>query len=218
MDLARSWAPILMRSNGESAIAEDEQELQVRVIQTLITSAEEIFESDPTEKYADPSFSSVTLMPSVRTSATAKSERSRTESSSASTRVFRSIWQSEISSVPRVVSKCTEIIESSDWKSQIYYSDAPRSEVNRAMSLLMSRKSAEVVARYQRQQLMQLTFCFPSESGLKPVETRHAALGLFAVATLLKELIAAKPNPLVALEESNLITVATVTSTSGQFM
>lgn len=42
-----------MRRNG-SATTESERELHMRMIRTLITCAKEIFESDQTEKYANP--------------------------------------------------------------------------------------------------------------------------------------------------------------------
>jgi hypothetical protein len=207
MELARPWAPILMRRNDESAVAEEDQELQVRVVQTLIASAEEVFEADPTEKYADPSFSSVTLMPNVRPSATSESDHARTQSLSASARPFRSFWPAKTTYVIGVISKCTEIIESNDWKSQIYSTDASQSEVIRARFSLTTGKSAEVSASYQRQQPLHPTFGSPPGSGPKLAESRHAAPGPFAVAMLLKTLIAAKPNPLMALEEIHWDTV-----------
>jgi hypothetical protein len=148
IDLARLWAPILMRHGCESNIMENKSELQIRVIQTLITSAQELFDSDPTERYADSSFSSVTLMPNFRQSVILESEHSGTEWSSASALPFHSLWQSEVSSIPHVVTTCTLIIESNDWRSQIYYIDVSESEVKKAMSLLMSRKSTEISASY----------------------------------------------------------------------
>lgn len=125
MDLAQWWAPLLIRGNGKGSIAKHELELQVRLVQTLITPAEEVFESDPTERFADPSFSSVTLLPNVRSPVAHKGEPSKLESSSASTMSFRSLWQFALSSVPQVVSNCTRIVESDKWTSQVYQFDAP---------------------------------------------------------------------------------------------
>lgn len=139
VDLAQWWAPLLIRSNEKGSIAKHELELQVRVVQTLITSAKEVFESDPTERFADSSFTSVTLPPNVRSPVVHESEPSKLESSSASTMSFRSLWQSALSSVPQVVSNCTRIIESDKWTSQVYQLDAPEAEVIRAWSWLNSK-------------------------------------------------------------------------------
>jgi hypothetical protein len=149
-----------MRRNDKSAITENDQELQVRVVQTLITSAEDIFESDPTERYADPSYSSVTLMPIIRPSLTSESKHPRVPSSSASATSFFAFWLSQISSVPQVVSKCTEMIESNDWKTQIYYADARETEVSGAWSWLNSGTFFQVPASYHGQQPADLSLGF----------------------------------------------------------
>jgi hypothetical protein len=153
LDLARSWAPILMRSDGEGSVTERERELQVRVVEALITSADEVFEMDPTERFPDPSFSSVTLMPNVRPFATAEREQSRKdESSTASAMLRRSLWQSTASSVPQVVSKCTEIIESSCGLLQIYQDDASAAEVLNLWRRLESRKSLALSGTYKQRE------------------------------------------------------------------
>jgi hypothetical protein len=146
-----------MRRKDESAITENDQELQVRLVQTMITSAEDIFESDPTERYADPSYSSVTLMPIIRPSMASESKHPRVPLSSASATSFRAFWQSQVSSVPQVVSKCTEMIESNDWKTQIYYADARETDVSRAWAWLNSGRFSEVSGAYHRQQLTDLS-------------------------------------------------------------
>ena len=198
-----------MRSNDESGMTENELELQVRVVQTLISSVEEIFGSDPAERYADPSFSSVTLMPDIRPSVTYEREYSKMQSSSATAVSLRSVWQSQDSPVPEVVSKCAEIIESKDWKAQFYYTGASEVEVIRAWSWLNSRKSPEVSNRWTLQRDLQLIIYCPSGSEPKPMGTKPFFPSPLAFATLMKELIAAKPNPLVALEDGDLAIMTT---------
>jgi hypothetical protein len=152
LDLARSWATILMRSDGEVSVTEQERELQVRVVEALITSAEEVFEADPIERFPDPSFSLVTLMPNVNPFATSERERSRKEESSTALAVLRrSLWQSTVSSVPQVVSKCTEIIESSCGLLQIYQDDASAAEVLNLWRRLESRKSLALSGSYKQE-------------------------------------------------------------------
>lgn len=158
LDLARSWAPILMRSDGEGSVTERERELQVRVVEALITSAEEVFETDPTERLPDPSFSSVTLMPNVKPLAISERERSKEELSTASAMLRRSLWQSTVSSVPQVVSKCTEIIESSRGLLQIYQDDASAAEVLSLWRRLESRKFLALSGSYQQREAYTLSF------------------------------------------------------------
>jgi hypothetical protein len=55
----------------------------------------------------------------------------------------------------------------------------------------------------------QLIFHLDSGSELNSVAKSPLAPGLFAFPTLLKELIAAKPKPLISLVESNLATLTT---------
>lgn len=136
-----------MRRNDESAIAGREQELHIRVIRTLITFAEEIFESDPTEKYADPSFTSVTLMPNFGSSIPSENLYPGGELPTTSSGLFRSLWQSAVSSVPHLITTCTEIIESSQWNTQLYYIDVKDSEAESVVELLMSRKAPQFCTR-----------------------------------------------------------------------
>jgi len=150
MDLARSWAPILMRSDDESSVTEQERELQVRVVQALIASAEEVFETDPTEKFTDPSFSSVALMPDIKPLITSERERSRNESSTAPAMLRRSLWQSTVSSAPQVVSKCIEIIESSGGLLRIYHDNVSAAEVLNLWTRLETRKSLALSASYKQ--------------------------------------------------------------------
>jgi hypothetical protein len=201
LDLARSWAPILMRSDGEGSVTERERELQVRVVEALITSAEEVFETDPTERLPDPSFSSVTLMPNVKPLAISERERSKEELSTASAMLRRSLWQSTVSSVPQVVSKCTEIIESSRGLLQIYQDDASAAEVLSLWRRLESRKFLALSSSYQQRELIR----YPSSDlGSGRLDTGFSVRSTLAVATLLKALVAAKPHPLIALEDSDL--------------
>jgi hypothetical protein len=129
-----------MRSDDERSATEQERELQVRVVQALIASAEEVFETDPTERFADSSFSSVTLMPDVKPFAISEQEELRKEPSTAPAILRRSLWQSTVSSVPDVVSRCIEIIESSSGLPQIYRDDASTAEVLKLWTRLESRK------------------------------------------------------------------------------
>jgi hypothetical protein len=150
MDLARSWASILMRNEDESSVTEQERELQVRVVQALIASAEEVFETDPTERFTDPSFSSVASMPDVKPFVTSERERPRKESSTAPAILRRSLWQSTVSSVPQVVSKCIEIIESSGGLLQIYHDNVSAAEVLNLWTRLESRKFLALSASYKQ--------------------------------------------------------------------
>lgn len=178
IDLARSWTPILMRTNDRSAIPETEQELHIRVIRTLITFAEEIFESDPTERYANSSFTSVTLMPNFTPSVPLEKVYTTLESSNASSGLFRSLWQSAPSSVPHLVSACTEMIESDEWKPQLYYTDAKESEAEKAMEVLMSRKSAQGPRCSHRQYILQPNLLFPFRLRTKAATGREKSRGL----------------------------------------
>src|ERR1700733_2861791 len=187
LDLARSWAPILMRSDGEGSATERERGLRVRVVEALIASAEEVFETDPTERFPDPSFSSVTLMPNVKPFATSERERSRKEEpSTASAMLRRSLWQSTVSAVPQVVSKCIEIIESSYGLPQVYRDDASTAEVLNLWKKLESRKSLALSGSYQQRQLIR----YPSSDlGSGQLDTGLSIRPTLAVATLLKALI-----------------------------
>jgi hypothetical protein len=153
LDLARSWAPILMRSDDEVSVTERERELQVRVVEALITSAEEVFEADPTERFPYPSFSPVTLMPNVKPFATSERERSRKEESpTTSAMLRRSLWQSTAFPVPQIVSKCTEIIESSCGLPQFYQGDASAAEVLNLWRRLESRKSLALSGSHKQRE------------------------------------------------------------------
>lgn len=157
-------------------------------------------------------------MPEVRPSVMYESQPSRTEAKSVSAESFRAVWQYEISSVPHIVTACIETVELDDSKLQVYYTDASESEAKRTMSLLMIRESAELSACDWWQTHFWLTRYWRLGLGLKPpqpTERRHEALGLFAVATLLKKLIAAKPSPLIVFDDQNS---AIDTSSSGLYV
>jgi hypothetical protein len=108
---------------------------------------------DPTERFPDPSFSSVTLMPNVKPFATSEREPPRKEEpSTASAMLRRSLWQSTVSAVPQVVSKCIEIIESSCGLPQIYRDDASTAEVLNLWKKLESRKFLALSGSYQQRE------------------------------------------------------------------
>jgi hypothetical protein len=205
-----------MRSDDESSVTEQERELQVRVVQALIASAEEVFETDPTEKFTDPSFSSVALMPDIKPLITSERERSRNESSTAPAILRRSLWQSTVLSAPQAVSKCIEIIESSGGLLRIYHDNVSAAEVLNLWTRLETRKSLALSASYKQQTAIPAYTLPSSDLGSGQVDIRLFARPTLAVGTLLKALIAAKPHPLIALEDSDLASPTTATGECTQ--